>query len=224
MVSVPLFTFITLFPEIIHLHFSTSVMGRAYRKNLYNIKTVHLREYGIGSARQCDDMPYGGGAGMVLRPEPLAAAIDSIDDPKKIIVYPSASGHLFTQSTACSLGSHSHIVFLCGRYEGIDQRIIDCYVDYELCIGNYVLSSGEISSIVIADAVIRGISGVLNSQSFHEESHQNGRVEYPHYTRPATWSDMPVPEVLLSGDHAKISAWRIKESLQKTIQNRPDMT
>ena len=160
---------------------------------------------------------------MVLRPEPLAAAIDSIDDPKKIIVYPSASGHLFTQSTALLLGGCKHIVFLCGRYEGIDQRIIDCYVDHELCIGNYVVSSGEISSIVIADAVIRGISGVLNSQSFHEESHQNGRVEHPHYTRPATWGDIPVPAVLLSGDHAKISAWRIQESLKKTIQNRPDM-
>jgi len=217
------FTFITLFPEIIAIYFAASVMGRAQRKRLIDVHTIDLRAHGIGRARQCDDMPYGGGAGMVLRPEPLASAIDSIHSSPKTIIYPSASGRLFNHTDIDLLRQYAHLVFLCGRYEGIDQRIIDYYVDHEVSIGNYVLSSGELAAMVISDAVARTIPGVLNPGSLEQESYQDGRVEYPHYTRPPQWRDMSVPEVLRSGDHAKISAWRRAESIKKTTHNRPDM-
>lgn len=199
-------------------------MGRALARNLYRVDVVELQGYGVGATHRCDDSPYGGGAGMVLRPEPLAAAIDSVDGmQKKTVVYPSAGGLPFDRHAAATLGQCTHLVFICGRYEGIDQRIIDYYVDHELSIGDYVLSSGELAATVISDVIIRGLPDVLNPQSLVEESHQDGRVEYPHYTRPSVWRGMAVPAVLRSGDHAKISAWRMQESVKKTIQNRPDM-
>lgn len=220
----PCFTFITLFPHIIEGYFQTSIMSRALQRGYYSVETVDLHRYRLGANLHCDDMPYGGGAGMVLRPEPLAAAIDSVKSESICtIVYPSAAGRPFGQPMLQQLRSHSHLLFICGRYEGIDQRIIDHYVDYEVSIGDYVLSSGELAATVIADALVRLIPGVLNPQSLLEESHRDGRVEYPHYTRPQLWRGIKVPDVLLSGDHAKIAAWRMKESIKKTIQNRPDM-
>lgn len=220
----PRFTFITLFPEIINVNFHTSIAARALKRNCYSLDVVDLNDYRVGATRQCDDAPYGGGAGMVLRTEPLAAAIDSVDNKQgRTIVYPSASGRSFNQQLMQELLSYSHLLFICGRYEGIDQRIIDHYVEYEVSIGDYVLSSGELAAAVIADALIRMIPGVINPESLAEESHCNGLVEYPHYTRPAVWRGHKVPEILLSGDHAKIAEWRMRESVKKTVQNRPDM-
>lgn len=227
-------TFITLFPEIINVYFATSIVARARSRGAYRLDVIDLNRYRIGATRQCDDAPYGGGAGMLLRPEPLAAAIDSVAEAPegggagrgrgRAIVYPSASGRPLNQQSISALAAHNHLLFICGRYEGIDQRIIDHYVDYEISLGGYVLSSGELAAMVIADALIRRIPGVLNPQSLAEESHGDGLLEYPQYTRPAVWRGVRVPGVLLSGDHAKISAWRKQESIKKTIQNKLDMS
>lgn len=217
------YTFITLFPEIIENYFSYSVLRRAQERKIITINIVFLRAFGIGKHKQCDDLPYGGGAGMVLMPEPLKNALESIDDSAKYVVCPSPSGTLFNTASISSLKQKKHTVFICGRYEGIDQRIIDSYVDEEISIGNYVLSSGDLAALVIADAIIRTIDGVISPDSLREESFQHNLLEYPHYTRPHLWNGLPVPDVLLSGNHKDIQSWREKEGRKKTMQNRPDM-
>ncbi len=160
---------------------------------------------------------------MVIKPEPLCKALDSIDAKHKRVIYPSPSGRLFTQRYAEDLSKETDLVFVCGHYEGIDQRVIDLYVDDEICIGDYVMSSGEVASLVIIDAVYRLIDGVISGESLEEESFSDGLLEYPQYTRPETYCGIPVPDVLLSGHHANIRRWRLCRRLEKTLSYRPEL-
>ncbi len=216
-------TVLTLFPEIIEGYFSSSIMAKAVEKGLVDYEVVDIRSFAEDKHRTCDDYPYGGGAGMVLKPEPLARALDSVNGLERRVVYPSPSGVLFNQEYAAELSGSPDLVFICGRYEGVDQRIIDLYVDDEISIGDYVISSGEISTLVIVDAVYRLLEGVINGESLVEESFSDGLLEYPHYTRPAVFRGMKVPEILLSGHHARIREWRREKQLEKTGKNRPDL-
>lgn len=217
------FTILTLFPEILESYFKSSIMAKAVEKAIIDYEIVNIRDFAFSKHKNCDDYPYGGGAGMVLKPEPLAAALDSVGAASKRTVYPSPSGKLFKQEYAVSLSGEKELVFICGRYEGIDQRVIDNYVDDEICIGDYILSSGEVSTLTVIDCVYRLLDGVISSDSLEEESFANGLLEYPQYTRPEVFRDMKVPEVLLSGHHENIKKWRHEKSLEKTENYRPDL-
>ncbi|AHC15122.1 tRNA (guanosine(37)-N1)-methyltransferase TrmD [Salinispira pacifica] len=218
---------LTLFPEIIQGFFQSSIMAKAVERGIIDYQVINFREYAADKHRTADSYPYGGGAGMVLKCEPIAAALDAISSSDQSaarrIVYPSPSGTQFTQAKALELSQMDELVFICGRYEGLDQRIIEEYVDDEISVGDYVLSSGEIGSLVIIDAVYRLLDGVINSESLLEESHEDGVLEYPHYTRPEEFRGRTVPPVLLSGHHEKIRKWRRKQGLKKTLRNRPDL-
>jgi len=199
-------------------------MKKAVERGLIEIEFVNIRDFALDKHKTCDDIPYGGGAGMVLKPEPLARALDSVGAGRKRTLYPTPSGRLFDQSTAREFAKEDELVFICGRYEGIDQRIIDEFVDDEVSIGDYVLSSGEIATLVIIDAVYRLREGVIKARSLEEESFSEGfLLEYPQYTRPEVFRDRAVPEVLLSGHHKNIAAWRREQSVEKTKRLRPDL-
>ena len=216
---------ITLFPELIEVPMRTSIMGRAQEKGIINVQVHQLREHGLGRHRQVDDTPFGGGPGMVLRPEPLFDLFEKLDRPEARIIYMSPAGRPFDQAAAHRLASESHLIFLCGHYEGIDQRVIDHWVDEELSIGDYVLTNGAIAASIVMDAVVRLIPGVLGDDrsSVEESFGSTGLLEGPQYTKPAEFRDMRVPEVLLSGNHAKIAAWRAEQSRMKTEAVRPDL-
>jgi tRNA (guanine37-N1)-methyltransferase len=216
-------TILTLFPQIIEGYFTSSIMAKAVDKGLIEYRIIDFRDFAADKHRTADDYPYGGGAGMVLKCEPLAGALDSVGARDKRVVFPTPSGRVFTQETARNLSQEDELVFICGRYEGVDQRIIDEYVDDELTVGDYVLSSGEIASLVIIDGVYRLLDGVINSESLIEESHEDGVLEYPHYTRPEEFRGRRVPPVLLSGHHEHIRLWRRRQGLEKTLVNRPDL-
>ena len=216
-------TVLTLFPELVERYFSTSIVGKAVSRGAITPQVVDIRDYARDKHRSCDDAPYGGGAGMVLLPEPLGLALDAVGGGDRHVVFPTPSGKPFRQADAESLARHDDIVLVCGRYEGIDQRIIDRYVDEEYSIGDYVLSSGELAAMVIVDAVYRLREGMLTPESVKEESFQDGLLEYPHYTRPESYHGERVPEVLLSGHHAKIRAWRRQKQIERTVRNRPDL-
>ena len=216
-------TVLTLFPELVETYFRTSIMGKAVEKGLIQYKVVNFRDFAEDRHKTCDDSPYGGGAGMVIKPEPLAKALDSVKAASVRTIYPTPSGVLFTQETACKLAEEEELIFICGRYEGIDQRIIDLYVDDEISIGDYVLSSGELAGLVIIDAVFRLREGIITRESLEEESFQDSLLEYPLYTRPEEFRGLRVPEVLLSGHHAQIKKWRYEKRLEKTMKNRPDL-
>ena len=216
-------TVLSLFPEIVDGYFKSSIMAKAVEKGIVDYSAVNIRDFAFDRHRTCDDYPYGGGAGMVLKPEPLSGALDSVNAKERRVIYPSPSGRLFDQKYAAELAEAEDLVFICGRYEGIDQRIIDLYVDDEISIGDYVISSGEISALVIIDSVYRLLDGVINGESLLEESFSDGLLEYPHYTRPAVFKGLEVPEVLVSGHHAKIKEWRKEKQLEKTKKNRPDL-
>ena len=217
------YTILTLFPEIVRQYFDNSIMAKAVERGIVEFRVVDFRDFATDRHRTCDDAPYGGGAGMVIKPEPLAAALDSVGGLQKRVVYPSPSGKLFDQSYAEQLAGDEELVFICGRYEGVDQRIIDMYVDDEICIGNYVMSSGELASLVIIDTVYRLIDGVISEESLQEESFSDGLLEYPHYTRPADFRGYTVPDILLSGNHAEIEKWRYPKRVEKTERFRPDL-
>ncbi|MCK9286577.1 MAG: tRNA (guanosine(37)-N1)-methyltransferase TrmD [Sphaerochaetaceae bacterium] len=217
------FSILTLFPEIIESFFTTSIMARSVACDTISYDVVNFRDYATDKHKTCDDAPYGGGAGMVLKPEPLGSALDAIQAKNKRVIYPTPSGKRFTQAYARELSKEDQLVIICGRYEGIDQRIIDLYVDDEICIGDYVISSGEVAALVIVDAVYRLVDGVISDESLEEESFTDGLLEYPQYTRPATYCGIDVPEILLSGHHAQIGQWRFKKRLEKTFRNRPEL-
>jgi len=198
-------------------------MAKAVEKGLVDYSLINIRDFAADKHKTCDDATYGGGAGMVLKPEPLAAALDTVKGSLKRVIYPSPSGIKFDQKQAGRLAEYDELVFICGRYEGIDQRIIDLYVDEEISIGDYVISSGEISTLVIIDSVYRLLEGVISKESLFEESFSDGLLEYPHYTRPANFRGLSVPDVLVSGNHAKIDKWRYKKRIEKTRKNRPDI-
>jgi tRNA (guanine37-N1)-methyltransferase len=218
------FTVLSLFPEILDGYFQSSLMKKAVERGLIEIEFVNIRDFALDKHKTCDDIPYGGGAGMVLKPEPLARALDSVGAGRKRTLYPTPSGRLFDQPSAREFAKEDELVFICGRYEGIDQRIIDEYVDDEVSIGDYVLSSGEIATLVIIDAVYRLREGVIKARSLEEESFSDGfLLEYPQYTRPEVFRDRAVPEVLLSGHHKNIADWRRERSVEKTKRLRPDL-
>jgi len=217
------FKVLTLFPDILQGFFSSSIMAKAVERGLIAYELVNIRDFARDRHRTCDDMPYGGGAGMVLKAEPLAAALDSVGGGRIRTIFPSPSGRPFTQAYARELAGEESLVVVCGRYEGIDQRIIDLYVDDEISVGDYVLSSGEVASLVILDAVYRLLEGVLTPESLEEESFEEDLLEYPHYTRPEVFRGLRVPDVLLSGHGANITKWRNEQRVLKTRKYRPDL-
>jgi tRNA (guanine37-N1)-methyltransferase len=216
-------TVLTLFPEILAAFFESSIMARAVKSGRIEYRLVNIRDFATDRHRTCDNYPYGGGAGMVLMPGPLAAALESVGARSSRTIYMSPSGKLFDQRRAEELSREESLVIICGRYEGIDQRIIDRYVDDEISIGDYVVSSGETAALVLIDAVYRLVDGVINRESLEEESFRDGLLEYPHYTRPEVFDGMAVPEILLGGNHAEIRKWRLGKSLEKTVRNRPEL-
>ena len=216
-------TIFTLFPEMVEPFFKFSIMKRAVEKGLIQYNIINFRSYASGVHQKVDDEPFGGGAGMVIMPEPLSKALDDSGAKGKRVVFPTPSGKQFTESYASDLSKEEELYFICGHYEGIDQRVIDEYVTDEITIGDYVLSSGETSTIVIIDALFRLIDGVITSESLEDESFNSGLLEYPQYTRPATYCNKDVPSVLLSGNHRHITEWRDCKRLEKTLLNRPDL-
>ena len=216
-------TIFTLFPEMVEPFFKSSIMKRAVEKGLVRYSIVNFRSYSSGIHKKADDEPFGGGAGMVIMPEPLSKALEDNGAIGKRVVFPTPSGKQFSQSYALDLSKEEELYFICGHYEGIDQRVIDEYVTDEITIGDYVLSSGETSTIVIIDALLRLIEGVITSESLEDESFNSGLLEYPQYTRPATYCNKDVPSVLLSGNHRHITEWRDCKRLEKTLLNRPDL-
>jgi tRNA (guanine37-N1)-methyltransferase len=228
------YTVLTLFPEIIDAYFNASIMFRAVQEGLVEYRTVQIRDYALDKHRSCDDAPYGGGAGMLMLPEPLGRALSASGVKKKglresaegispRVIYLSPSGRPFTQSLARELAAEEELTLICGRYEGIDQRIIDLYVDDEISIGDYVLSSGEVAALALIDATYRLLEQVIKPESLLEESFSGGLLEYPQWTRPEVYDTLEVPEVLLSGHHENIRKWRRKKQVEKTAAGRLDL-
>lgn len=217
------FHVLTLFPEIVESFFTASIMAKAVERKLVDYSLVNIRDFAYDKHKTCDDLSYGGGAGMLLMPEPVSLALDSVGAKTKRSIYVTPSGKPFTQKYAEALSKEKELVILCGRYEGLDQRIIDEYISDEVSIGDYVLSSGEVASLVLIDCVYRLLKGVISEDSLLEESFSDGLLEYPQYTRPALFRGQAVPEVLLSGHHENIRKWRLKKRLEKTFKNRPDL-
>jgi tRNA (guanine37-N1)-methyltransferase len=199
-----------------------SIPGRIQERGLATIRIRDLREWGIGRHRSVDDYPYGGGAGMILRPEPVAAALDAVRTPDSTVILLDPAGEPFRQARAADLATRRHLVFLCPRYEGVDERIRSM-VDLELSIGDYVLTGGELPALVIIDTIIRLLPGAIDEASTAEESFGAGLLEYPQFTRPATFGEQSVPDVLVSGDHGAVARWRLRESLRRTLERRPDL-
>lgn len=220
------FDVLTLFPEMFE-PVKTSILGRATKNNLLELNLINFRDFSTDKQKHVDDCPYGGGAGMVIKPEPVYDAYRSIVDTldyKPKVIYMSPQGKVFNQEMARELAKEEHLVLLCGHYEGIDQRLIDEIVDEEISIGDYVLTGGELPAMVLIDAVSRNIKGVLNEESVEEESFSDGcLLEYPQYTRPEEFMGRRVPEVLLSGHHANIEKWRREQSIEITRRKRPDL-
>lgn len=216
-------TILTLFPEIFNGFFETSIPSIAISKGLLDVSFVNYRDFTLDKHHKCDDEPYGGGAGMVLKPEPLFRALNSIDAKAKRVIYPTPSGKLFTEEKAKELSRENELVFIAGHYEGMDERVIEEFVTDELSVGDYVLSSGETAILVMIDAIYRLIDGVITKESLEEESFEGGLLEYPLYTRPAVFEGKKVPEVLLSGNHKEIYEWRLQKRLEKTCKNRVDL-
>jgi tRNA (guanine37-N1)-methyltransferase len=241
------YTVLTLFPEIIGAFFASSIMARAVERGVIRYRLINIRDYAFDRHRTCDDAPYGGGPGMLMLPEPLGRALEAAGVRNRLtggalpaageaadfspaagaaparVICLSPSGRPFTQALARELAAEEELVLICGRYEGIDQRIIDCYVDEEFSIGDYVLSSGEAAALVLIDATYRLVDRVISAESLEEESFSGGLLEYPQYTRPELYAILKVPEVLLSGHHEHIRRWRLEKRVEKTLALRPDL-
>jgi tRNA (guanine37-N1)-methyltransferase len=213
---------LTLFPAMVTGPLSESIPGRIQERGLAAIRVHDLREFGLGRHRSVDDTPYGGGAGMVMRVEPVVAAIESVRRPESTVILLDPGGEVFTHARATDLASGAHLVFVCPRYEGVDERIRS-FVDLELSIGDYVVSGGELPALVVIDAVLRLLPGAIDEASTAEESFDAGLLEYPQYTRPPTFRGMDVPSILTSGDHAAVAAWRHERAVERTRARRPDL-
>jgi len=213
---------LTLFPGMIVVPLSDSIPGRIQERGLVEIRTHDLREWGIGRHRSVDDAPYGGGAGMVMRPEPIAAGIDALRRDDSLVILLDPAGERFSQARAADLAGRSHLVLVSARYEGVDDRVRSL-VDLELSIGDYVLTGGELPALVVIDAVIRLLPGAIDDASTDEESFADGLLEYPQYTRPATFRGVDVPSILTSGDHAAVARWREEQARARTLERRPDL-
>jgi len=242
------YTVLTLFPEVTDAYFASSIMAKALERGIIEYKPVNIRDFAQDKHHTCDDAPYGGGAGMLMLAEPLGRALESVGAKKGArhhfgnnephspmrqsrtptpysprTIYLSPSGKPFDQKLARELSGEQELILLCGRYEGIDQRIIDTYVDDEISVGDYVLSSGEVAALIVIDATYRLIDDVITAASLEEESFSGGLLEYPQYTRPEVYGTLKVPEVLLSGHHENIRRWRLEKRVEKTLALRPDL-
>lgn len=219
-----IFKIYTLFPDFFESPLKSGLMGKAVESGIVDIRIIDIREYSDDRFRRCDDYPYGGGSGMVIMPEPLFSALESNEDKNSKVLYTTPSGKPLTQNFVKELSAEGSVSIICGHYEGIDQRVIDTFVEHEVSTGDYVLSGGEFAALIIVDAIARNIPGFMsNSESLVEESFESDLLEYPHYTRPADYRGMKVPEVLLSGDHSKIAAWRHEMRIEKTRSVRPEL-
>lgn len=219
------FDVLTLFPEIFE-PIKSSILGRALDNSLIELNLINFREFSADKQKHVDDCPYGGGAGMVLKPEPIYEAYKSITkglDYKPKVIYLSPQGKVFNQQMARDLSKENHLILICGHYEGVDQRIIDEIVDEEISVGDYVLTGGELPAMILIDAISRNIKGVINEESLKDESFSDEYLEYPQYTRPEVFLDRKVPEVLLSGHHANIEKWKREQSIEITKSKRPDL-
>jgi tRNA (guanine37-N1)-methyltransferase len=241
------FDILTLFPEMFAGPLTESIIKRAIQAGQIDVALHDIRDYATDKHRTADDAPYGGGAGMVMKAEPLVAAIRSVvrsalpvttgdQQPsaeeeqrttdygrRTLVVLMSPAGERFTQRVAEELAAYERLVLVCGRYEGVDERVREALIDRELSIGDYVLTGGELAAMVVLDAVARLVPGVIDAESHTEESYGDGLLEYPHYTRPAVWGGRAVPAVLLSGHHGEVAAWRRRERLRRTFERRPDL-
>lgn len=221
------FDIMTLFPEVVEGVLKSSITGRAIQKGIFELYCHNIRDYSVDKWRRVDDAPYGGGAGMVMAPQPVCACFDAVcrslpERPR--VIYLSPKGKVLTQQKAKALSKLPYLTLLCGHYEGVDERALELIVDEELSIGDYVLTGGEIPAMVLVDCISRMLPGVLASEEgYTEESHYNGLLEYPHYTRPEVFEGKTVPEVLLSGHHKNIAAWRREQQLLQTLHKRPDL-
>lgn len=223
---------LTIFPQMFDVPFSFGIFKRAIDQDLVSINVHNIRDYTHDKHHTVDDYPHGGGPGMVLKPEPVFEAVaavkaqlpDESGTAQLPIILLTPQGRLFNQQIAMELSKYRHLIMICGRYEGIDERVVEHLVTDEISIGDYVLTGGELPALVVIDTVIRLLPGVLGSEdSVQEDSHANGLLEYPQYTRPAVFRDWPVPEILLSGNHAQIARWRREQVLRRTVERRPDL-
>lgn len=218
---------LTLFDEMCDRVFSESILGRAQKKGVLTVKCHQIRDYTTNRQNQVDDYPYGGGQGMILNAQPVADCFRAVCEEvgcRPHLIYMSPQGKTLTQQRALELSKMDNLCVLCGHYEGIDERIIDAFVDEQISIGDYVLTGGELPALVLVDCISRMVPGVLSEDAcFEDESHFSGLLEYPQYTRPAVWEGREVPDVLLTGHHANIQKWRHEQSLLRTAKHRPDM-
>jgi tRNA (guanine37-N1)-methyltransferase len=220
------FDILTLFPQMFSSPLQESILGKAIEKGLIQIRTINIRDFALDKHQVVDDTPYGGGQGMVMKVDPIARAIEWVksQDPSVWTIYLTPQGKVLNQGIGQKLSSRSHLVLLCGRYEGVDERVRELFIDEEISIGDYVLTGGELAAMVVIDAVSRLLPGVLGSdRSAVEESFFNSLLEYPQYTRPFNFRENSVPEVLLSGNHSAVSLWRKREALKRTLDRRPDL-
>lgn len=216
-------TILTLFPDMF-APLKESIIGRAQAEGKISIEIVNIRDFAENKHFKCDDYPFGGGAGMVMMPQPIGSAIEAVDPRHEARrIYLSPKGQTFTQSKVFGLTGYDSLLLLCGHYEGVDQRVIDLFIDEEISIGDYVLTGGELPAMVVCDCVARYVDGVISGGSLVDESFSGAGLEYPQYTRPAEYKGLKVPEVLLSGDHKKIDDWRASEGLKLTRMRRPDL-
>jgi tRNA (guanine37-N1)-methyltransferase len=213
---------VTLFPEMVEAPLRASIPGRILERGLAEVRVHDLREWGIGRHRSVDDYTYGGGAGMVLRPEPVAGALATLRRADSTVILLDPAGEAFRQARAEALARCSHLVMICPRYEGVDDRIRSM-VDLEISIGDYVLTGGELPALVVCDAVLRLLPGAIDEASLSDESYTSGLLEYPQYTRPAVFGGIAVPDVLVSGHHEQVRKWRLRESIRRTLERRPDL-
>jgi tRNA (guanine37-N1)-methyltransferase len=215
---------VTLFPEICRAPLSESIMKRAREKGVIDLRVHNLRDWTTDKHHVVDDAPFGGGQGMVMKPEPIFAAVKDLGHRTSKVILMSPAGRRFDQRMAAELAGESHLVIICGHYEGVDHRVIEHLVDLEISIGDYVLTNGAIAAIVLVDAIVRLLPGVLgHDESAADDSFSSGHLEAPQYTRPADFRGWKVPEILLSGNHAEIAKWRKEQALKRTNENRPDL-
>lgn len=213
---------LTLFPESFS-YLDESILKRARQKGIIEINIVDIRSFSKDKHKKCDDYPFGGGAGMLMSVQPIYDAVKSVQTEKSKIIMPSPSGKLFNGEIAKNLAKEEHLIFICGHYEGVDQRVCDIFKPQEISIGDYVLTGGELASMVIIDALARQIDGVITKESLDEESFDDGNLEYPQYTRPQDFMGYKVPDVLVSGNHQEVAKWRKEQALKRTNTVRPDL-
>lgn len=215
---------LTLFPEMIASLREYGIIGRAIQNGRIDLGIVNIRDYSRDKHGKVDDAPFGGGAGMLMRCQPIADSVESVQKEGSHVVYLSPQGAVLTQEKAIALSEYEHLILLCGHYEGIDDRLVGTVIDEEISIGDYILSGGELAAMVLIDAVCRNVESIVGKEeNVLEDSLSDGLLKYPQYTRPREWNGIAVPEILLSGDHKKIAEWRARESIRVTKEKRPDL-